>query len=81
MRSSPGGMDRGSIATVIDATYAALRRNYPDMSREEVAGLLDLRKMREVLNAVMSASGMEAQPVTELGEVPAPSTGANSTLT
>lgn len=76
-----GGMDRGSIGTVIDATHAALRRNYPDMLREEVAGLLDLRNMRDVLNAVMSASGMEAQPVNDQGEVPAPSTGANSTLT
>lgn len=75
-----GNMDRDSIATVIDATHAALRRNYPDIERAEVASLLDLRNMREALDAVMSASGLE---VTEPapGEGQAPSTGANSTLT
>lgn len=75
-----GNMDKGGIATVIDATHAALRRNYPDMERKEVADMLDLRNMRDVLNAVMGASGLE---VTEpaLGEALAPSTGANSTHT
>ncbi|WP_205895935.1 hypothetical protein [Pseudomonas veronii] len=54
-----GNMDRDSIATVIDATHAALRRNYPDIERAEVAALLDLRNMRDALDAVMSASGLE----------------------
>ena len=73
-------MDWDCIATVIDATHAALRRNYPDIERVEVASLLDLRNMREALDAVMSASGLE---VTEpaWGEALAPSPGANSTLT
>ncbi|MNR53096.1 hypothetical protein D3C85_1730470 [compost metagenome] len=66
---------------MIDATHAALRRNYPEIERGEVAGLLDLRNMRDALDAVMSASGMEAQAVNESGEAQAPSTGANSTLT
>lgn len=76
-----GRMDMDSIATIIDATHAALRRNYPDMGRAEVASLLDLQNMRAALDAVMSASGMEAQPVNESGEALAPSTGASSTLT
>ncbi|MNP68982.1 hypothetical protein D3C76_1650140 [compost metagenome] len=76
-----GRMDKDSIATVIDATHAALRRNYPDLQRAEVASLLDLQNMRAALDAVMSASGMEAQPVNETGEALAPSTGANSTRT
>lgn len=74
-----GSIDKDSIATVIDATHAALRRNYPDIDRTEVAGLLDLRNMRDALNAVMSASGMEAQPVNDSGEAQALSTGASST--
>jgi len=79
-RVMAGNMDKDSIATVIDATHAALRRNYPDMERAEVASLLDLSNMREALNAVMGASGLE---VTEPapGEGQAPSTGASSTLT
>lgn len=76
-----GSMDKDSIATVIDATHAALRRNYPDMDRTEVASLLDLQNMRGALDAVMSASGMEARSVNESGEAPAPSIGASSTLT
>jgi hypothetical protein len=51
------------------------------MERAEVASLLDLQNMRAALDAVMSASGMEAQPVNETGEALAPSTGASSTRT
>ena len=36
----------------------ALKRNYPDMTREQVAELLDLSMMRDCMNAVMSVSGM-----------------------
>ncbi|MBT2371932.1 hypothetical protein [Pseudomonas fluorescens] len=79
-RVMAGNMDKDSISTVIDATHAALRRNYPEMERAEVANLLDLGNMREALGAVMGASGLE---VTEPapGEGQAPSTGASSTLT
>ena len=72
--------DRDGVATVIDATHAALRRNYPDIERGEVAALLDLRNMRDALNAVMNASGMEVRDATP-GEAEAPSTGASSTHT
>lgn len=75
-----GSMDKDSIATVIDATHAALLRNYPDMERKEVADLLDLRNMRDALDAVMGASGLEVSEPAP-GEGPAPSTGASSTLT
>ena len=75
-----GNLDKDSIATVIDATHAALRRNYPAIERTEVAALLDLRNMRDALNAVMSASGLEVQDAAS-GEAVAPLTGASSTLT
>ncbi|AZE67314.1 hypothetical protein SAMN05216475_2046 [Pseudomonas synxantha] len=75
-----GNMDKDSISTVIDATHAALRRNYPDMDRQEVADLLDLRNFRAALEAVMGASGLEVSEPAP-GEGRAPSTGASSTLT
>lgn len=75
-----GNMDKDGVATVIDATHAALRRNYPEIERAEVAALLDLRNMRHALDAVMNASGMEVQE-TAPGEVLAPLTGASSTPT
>jgi hypothetical protein len=74
-----GEFRQDSISTVIDATHAALLRNYPDITRAEVAGLLDLRNMRDALNAVMNASGLEVQDVNTLGEDPAPLSGASST--
>ncbi len=78
-----GEFNMQGIGTVIDATHVALLRNYPDMTREDVANLVDLRNMREVLEAVMNASGMEAKAVSAegeaAGEVLAPSSGANST--
>jgi len=44
--------------TVIDAAYCALRRNYPDMTREFVADeLVDVGNMAEVFAAVMDVSG------------------------
>ncbi|MGY8811490.1 MAG: hypothetical protein ACKVK5_10690 [Pseudomonadales bacterium] len=65
-------MDVSSIGTVIDAAHAALKRNYPEMTRDQVGDLVDLANMREVLEAVMSASGLEAKPVDASGEALAP---------
>lgn len=67
-----GAMDMAAIGTVIDATHAALRRNYPEIERAEVGSLIDLRNMQEVLHAVMNASGMEPVAAGEVGEVQAP---------
>jgi len=43
------------VRTTIDA---ALKRNYPDIKREEVAELIGLENMIEVFEAVMDISGM-----------------------
>ena len=67
-----GKMDATSIGTVIDAAHAALKRNYPELTREQVGDLVDLGNMREVLEATMSASGLEAKPVDASGEALAP---------
>ncbi len=67
-----------SSATAIDIVHASLRRNYPDMKRDEVAGLLDLSNMATAVAAALGVSipeSMRQQP----GEVKAPSTGADST--
>jgi hypothetical protein len=47
------------VSTMIDAAFMALKRNYPDMTREHVANdLLGLENMQEVLKAVMDVSGL-----------------------
>lgn len=51
-------LDTTSIGTVIDATLAALQRNYPDMTRAKVAALIDLGNMPDVIRSVMDVAGM-----------------------
>ena len=48
---------KGNVAAVVDAAHAALRRNYPLMTREEVAELVGLENMIDVFQAVMDVSG------------------------
>lgn len=47
-----------SAATVIDAATAALRRNYPDITREQVADMIDVGNMVDVFMTVMDVSGL-----------------------
>lgn len=47
------------IGTVIDAVHAALQRNYPEMKREDVAGLLDIQNMQEVMACVFDVGGVK----------------------
>lgn len=86
LQNFSGGIDMESISVVIDATHAALLRNYPEITREEIIDLIDVGNMMEVFQAVMDISGLkrkalegEAPEVAESGEDP--STGGNSTPT
>lgn len=54
-----GTLDPESIGTVVDTVHAALLRNYPDMTREEVADLIDLENMQEVMTCAMDVAGMK----------------------
>lgn len=51
--------DPENISTVIDTLHAALGRNYPDMTREEVADLIDLENMQEAMTCAMDISGLK----------------------
>ncbi len=42
-----------------EVVHMALSRNYPDMTRDEVDGLLDIGNMFYMVNAVLAASGFE----------------------
>ena len=57
-------LDEGTISpeyigTVIDSVYAALQRNYPDMTREEVADMIDLENMQEVMTCALDVGGLK----------------------
>ena len=49
--------DPKQVATAIDAVHAALRRNYPELTREQVADMIDVGNMVEAFEAVMDVSG------------------------
>jgi hypothetical protein len=59
--------DSKQVATVIDVAYAALLRNYPGMTRDEVGALIDVANMGNVFECVMDVSGMKRKAL-ETGE-------------
>lgn len=54
-----GTMQPDSVKTVIDCAYLAIKRNYPDITREQVAEMIDLSDMADVMAAVMRVSGIK----------------------
>jgi hypothetical protein len=60
--------DSKQLATVIDAAHAALKRNYPEMTREQVGNMIDLGNFIEVFECVMDVSSMRRKAI-ESGEL------------
>lgn len=51
----------------LDIVTAAISRNYPDVRREELEELVDLRSIRKLMLIVMGNSGLEPVPPAEPG--------------
>ncbi len=66
-----GGVDVASVDLILDSTLAALKRNYPDITAEQIGEMVDVGNMHEVFQAVMDVSGLarKAQSVAS-GEAP-----------
>ena len=67
-------MGEPQIAVLVDIVTAALQRNYPEMTADQVENFLDLGNASAVLNAVLTGSGLKPSGAA-MGEAPAP--GAN----
>jgi hypothetical protein len=52
-------MGEAQIGVLIDIVTAALQRNYPETTPDEVENLLDLGNASAVLNAVLTGSGLK----------------------
>lgn len=52
-------MSMETVSTVVEVTYLALVRNYPAITREEVAELIDVGNMGDVFAAVIDVCGMK----------------------
>ena len=82
LASYKGDVSKESISVVVDAAFQAVRRNYPEVTRDDVLDALDLENMEAVFGAVMDVSGLrrkasEAQAQTSTD----PSIGVVSTGT
>lgn len=49
------------VSLVIDVAHKSLKRNYPDITRDDVADLIYMDQLEEVMGAVMSVSGLQSQ--------------------
>lgn len=72
--ASQAPFDRESVRVTIDATLAALQRNYPELTRERLVRLLDVGNMQRAMLAVMGVSGLTERASGEIEPV-AGSTG------
>ena len=64
-------MGETQINVLIDIVTAALQRNYPETTPENVENLLDLGNASAVLNAVLTGSGLKSSGAA-MGEASAP---------
>lgn len=76
------GVDKEARATIVDAAWHALRRNYPDITQDEIIDGLDIGNMQELMESVMDVSGLKRKAY-EAAQVAGadPLTGPNSTPT
>jgi len=66
------------MQTIFRIVHAAMSRNYPDLTVEEVADMIDLGNYTQILIVVLAISGFEKRSAAPQGETAA-STGTAST--
>lgn len=67
----------GMLDALVEIIHTALARNYPDLTRDELEGLLDPLNIRVISDRVMEASGLKKKDEPEPDQ-PSPSTGIDS---
>ena len=71
-------MGEAQISVLVDIVTAALQRNYPEMTTDQVENFLDLGNASAVLNAVLTGSGLKPSGAA-VGEARAPGTSPGVT--
>ena len=61
------GLDSNQHEAVLTIIHAALSRNYPDLSLDDVGEMVDLRNGPKLLTIVMGVSGLEAKEASDSG--------------
>lgn len=60
--NDPKSTDFSKICVMVKAIKLALRRNYPDMTDEQIEDMIDVGNINNVFDAIMGASGLEKKP-------------------
>ena len=55
-----GAPDDVQIGAVIQIVLAALSRNYPDLTQDDIETMIDLSNLKTVIGAIMGVSGLVA---------------------
>ena len=69
-------LNREQRETAAEAAFCSLKRNYPEITREEVGELVDVGNFVSVFEAVMDVAGLKRKAIEEaatggaLGEAP-----------
>lgn len=61
------------VKAASDVLFALVKRNYPDMSREQFNDLIDLPMLRPIINGMLQISGYVARPLERAAPSASPS--------
>jgi hypothetical protein len=59
--SGNGAETLENVGAIIEVVHACLIRNYPDLTIDDVADMLDVANMKSAIEAVMNITGIEPQ--------------------
>lgn len=57
--AADGKMRPESMDSIVEVVHAALLRNYPDMTLQELEDMLDVKNIADIMQAVLGVSGLE----------------------
>ena len=63
--STDNALSPESVDTILQATHAALKRNYPDITLDQVGELVDVANMLEVISLVLDVGGFKRKAAAE----------------
>jgi hypothetical protein len=78
--STANAMDPATLDTVVKAAHGALRRNYPQVTEEEVGELVDVGNMIDVISCVLDVAGLKRKAAQDAKNQTAQSTQAPAAL-
>lgn len=62
-------MSPENLDTVMTIAHAALKRNYPELTREQLLDMLDVGNVKDVFDAVVDAGGLRRKALEDAGKM------------